>query len=293
MSANNPLMPQGSLEEQKPRNKSNIYIAVFAILAFHVVLLGALLLQGCQKSGTPTQTADNALNPLSSTNIPPAPDLGLSNPLSVPTGTASTLPPAPLPPPIGVNVTPGSSPGMDIASPPPPVMPPPVVTPPPPGATEHTIAQGDTFATIAKKYNLTINAIAKANPGVDSRKLKLGQKIKLPESGAGAVAAPSATADAGAIPASAAGHAAAADTYVVKKGDNLTKIAKAHGVTINQIKTANNLKTTSLQIGSKLKIPAKAGTNESVVPTPSAAAGPASASYVTPLPRVAHNTSRM
>jgi len=44
----------------------------------------------------------------------------------------------------------------------------------------HTIASGETFSTIARKYGVTVAALEAANPGVESSKLKIGQKINLP-----------------------------------------------------------------------------------------------------------------
>ena len=47
-------------------------------------------------------------------------------------------------------------------------------------------------------------------------------------------------------------------TYTVKKGDNLTDIAKEHGTTVEAIKKANSSlikNVNSIQIGWKLKIP--------------------------------------
>ncbi len=44
-------------------------------------------------------------------------------------------------------------------------------------------------------------------------------------------------------------------TVAVQKGDTLYKIASRHGVSIEQIKSANNLKNTRLSIGQKLTIP--------------------------------------
>jgi LysM repeat protein len=48
------------------------------------------------------------------------------------------------------------------------------------GANEYVIKGGDTFAKIARATGLTTEAIAAANPGVNSGKLHVGQKIKLP-----------------------------------------------------------------------------------------------------------------
>ena len=48
-----------------------------------------------------------------------------------------------------------------------------------------------------------------------------------------------------------------ATTYKVRSGDNLSKIAKRHGVTVNAIKKANNLTSDDIRVGQRLKIPAK------------------------------------
>ena len=49
------------------------------------------------------------------------------------------------------------------------------------GPDEYIIKAGDTFAKIARAQGTTIDAMQQVNPGVDSRSLKIGQKIKLPK----------------------------------------------------------------------------------------------------------------
>ena len=44
----------------------------------------------------------------------------------------------------------------------------------------HTIAKGDSFYTLGKKYNVGLKAIADANPGVNPNRLKIGDKVKIP-----------------------------------------------------------------------------------------------------------------
>lgn len=46
-------------------------------------------------------------------------------------------------------------------------------------------------------------------------------------------------------------------THTVRKGENLSKIAKRYGITIAQLKKANGLKSDKIDVGDKLKIPAK------------------------------------
>jgi LysM repeat protein len=53
-----------------------------------------------------------------------------------------------------------------------------------------------------------------------------------------------------------AGTASQPETlYVVKSGDSLTRIAKAHGTTVKALKAANGLQSDRIVVGAKLKIP--------------------------------------
>ena len=49
------------------------------------------------------------------------------------------------------------------------------------GPGEYVIKGGDTFAKIARAQGVSITDLQTVNPGVDSSKLKVGQKIKLPK----------------------------------------------------------------------------------------------------------------
>ena len=89
------------------------------------------------------------------------------------------------------------------------------------------IAAGDTLGTIAKKNGVSVKAIEEANPGIDAKKLQIGHKLQIPASAAVATAeAPKAGGEA------AAAASGDATIYVVKSGDNLVKIAKAHDTSV-------------------------------------------------------------
>ncbi len=45
---------------------------------------------------------------------------------------------------------------------------------------EYTVAAGDTLSGIARKAGVTLSALEAANPGVDSTRLRIGQKLKVP-----------------------------------------------------------------------------------------------------------------
>ncbi len=236
----NPLVPQGSLQEQSKR-KSQVRIIVFSILAIHVLLLGALLIQGCRPE-----------SPSTGSELPPPPTNIVDNSV-VPPPTNVALPP----PPTNVAL--------------PPLPPANVVEVPPAAPAEYVIQKGDTFAVLAKKYGVSVKAIQQANPGVDPTRLKIGQKIAIPPKPPGASAPASSSLQPG-----DAGAGPAESVYVVKKGDNLIRIASEHGVTVMAIRALNNLRTDQIKPGQKLKMPTKTGVAAApAAPAPSAPAGAA------------------
>ena len=161
------------------------------------------------------------------------------------------------PPPVDTNtVVMDTNPPPIAASNPPVVVAPPVVENP---GTEYVVVHGDTLGKIAKKNGVTLSALKAANPGVEPTKLRAGQKLTIPAGGT----APAVTGGPASIETGVGG-----ETYVVKSGDNLTKIAKAHGTTPKAIKAENNLTSDHIKVGQKLKIPAKA---EAAAPAPAPA----------------------
>lgn len=244
MNNQSPSAPQSSLLEQKNKGRDRVKIAVFVVLAIHGIGLMALLMQGCQK---PPETPPA---PTEETNAPPA--------FVEPT---NTVPPA-------TNVSAGSE--TQAVAPVNPVSIEPTPPPAPPvSGTEYVVAKGDSFSTMAKKFHVSIRAITDANPGVDSKKLKIGQKIQIP-----AVSAPSPAAPAGAVPAESSSPGASADqTYSVKSGDTLSSIAKEKHTTPKALRSANSLKTDRITVGQKLKIPVKASAPAAGAATPAEPSG--------------------
>ena len=123
------------------------------------------------------------------------------------------------------------------------------------GATEYVIVRGDTLDSIHKKFSVSVKAIEDANPGIVPTKLQPGKKIQIPAATAPVAGGTTTTttADTG-------------DVYVVKANDNLSKIATAHGTTIKAIEALNNMKTTKIKVGDKLKMPAAKATTTPASP---------------------------
>src|SRR2546430_5845122 len=109
MNTQSPLVPQGSLLDQKNKGRARVKIAVFFVLAIHGIGLLALLMQGCRREPSATTEGTNAVTQtLEASNV-----------------VAETNPPV-----LQSN------------------LPPVVEIPPSAGAaTDYTIVQGDNFST--------------------------------------------------------------------------------------------------------------------------------------------------
>lgn len=242
MNNSNPLIPQGTSLDQKNKGRARVRLAVFFVLAIHVVGLMALLMQGCKRD-TGTDTTATNTNTLAATTFEPtnAPPFA-----EIPPAATNVLSPLP---PVDPNALPATT-------------------------TEYTVVRGDSFYTIGKKFNVSIQAIQAANPTVDPLKIQPGQKLQIPPPAAAAPSAPAGTANLG------------EEIYTVKSGDTLSKIAATHNTTVKAIRDANNLKTDRIKVGDKLKIPKSSASPSSPatapttspaesVPTPTPAPGTA------------------
>ena len=96
----------------------------------------------------------------------------------------------------------------------------------------YIVKSGDSLWSIAKKFNISVTQLKNLN-NLTSNTLKIGQQLKVSE-----ITQP-----------------LKENQYVVKSGDNLYDIARNYGVTVDDIKNANNLTTNSLSIGQILTIP--------------------------------------
>jgi LysM repeat protein len=238
MSNPNPFVPKGSLLERQTQSRSRLKIGVSCVLAVSIIGLVAMLIQGCKRA--PDADTSNS-STMTDTNPVPA-DMS-TNPV-VDTN-------APAPAPTGTNVA------YTAPTPPPPPMPvpTPVVDNTAAAGSEYVVQSGDTLGKIAKHNGVSLKALEAANPGVDSKHLKVKQKLVIP-GGTGGTSANSATS--GAPDMSSGSSDSDVEMYTVKTGDTLSKIARTHGSSVKAIEAANNLSTTKINVGKKLKIPRKA-----------------------------------
>jgi LysM repeat protein len=254
-----PLVPQGSFEAMA-RGKSHVRIAFYTIVGVHLLVIGGLLILGCKRDDKEKDIAGEiapATNDLAAT-----PPFG-SDPAVVTPAAPTTIDTNLTPPPAVGATTPPPTGLANTGLTPVPPLPPVDFAPPKPVETsdsslrEHVIVKNDTLGSLAAKYGVSVKAIQAANPGVDPTRLRIGQKVKIPATAATEVR----NGGAGAASASA-------DAYVVKSGDNLGRIATAHGTTVRELQRLNNLSTTQIRVGQKLRLPPRSA------PTPGGTATP-------------------
>ena len=102
-----------------------------------------------------------------------------------------------------------------------------------PSEDTYIVKSGDTLYGIAKFFGLSVDELKRLN-NLTSNMLSIGQVLKVKDMG----------------------DASESDEYyVVKSGDNLYKIANLFGITVDELKKANNLTSNLLSIGQRLFIP--------------------------------------
>jgi membrane-bound lytic murein transglycosylase D len=111
---------------------------------------------------------------------------------------------------------------------------------------QHKVRRGQTVSTIARAYGVSMSSIISANNLRRPYRIYAGQTLMIPTVGGGTW-----TSAASDIVPDGSG------TYVVKRGDTLWEIARAHNVTLTGLKNANRLTSNRIYPGRKLIIPGK------------------------------------
>lgn len=150
----------------------------------------------------------------------------------------------------------------------------------------HKVQPNESLASIANIYGVTPEEIKSAN-SLRRNAVRTGQLLKIfVDSNSASVAEPANTSgqtdatstaqyatqqpaatqskyQAAAKKTAAKKAAPAVTTHKLQSGDNLSRLAKKYGVTVDAIKKANNMTSDNLRAGESIKIPTKAGAKAS------------------------------
>lgn len=225
-----PLIPNGSfLEQQIAGRRSKVRTVAVYVVGFHLLLLGAWLIQGCRHPHSAVGNTQSA-QIFGTSGI-------TSNGGILPTRPETNWSAAPRPslvqtkPPIGAtNVY-----ALSAA----------------PTTKDYRVAKGDTLSTIAMRNGITKKALTQANPRIELAKLKVGQLLRIPDSSQVALPTkhPASAEKSKALP------TGGDSLYTVKSGDTVAKVARSHGTTVKALRALNELKSDQLVVGKTLKLP--------------------------------------
>jgi murein DD-endopeptidase MepM/ murein hydrolase activator NlpD len=116
--------------------------------------------------------------------------------------------------------------------------------------TVHIVQRGETVYSIARRYGVNPDQMLALNGIADPRTLQVGQRLRIPQSGT-----PDGDASA------AVSHDADTPGYIehrVARGETLYGLARSYGVSLEALRTANNLSGDSvLREGTVLRVPAR------------------------------------
>lgn len=102
----------------------------------------------------------------------------------------------------------------------------------------HIVGKGDTIAAIARRYGVSQAELSSANH-LESSTIRVGQALTIPQRGAGNAPAP--------------GYR----QHKVRKGQTLDSIARRYGVSVADLRTANDMGASNMiKVGQTLRVPA-------------------------------------
>lgn len=112
---------------------------------------------------------------------------------------------------------------------------------------EHVVMRGETMSGIARRYGLSVRALADANPGLGTKaRLRVGQRLQVTGTGAAAVLAAGGTEGSG---------GGVARVHTVVSGETLSGLAGRYRTTVASLRDWNNLSASArIRVGQRLQV---------------------------------------
>lgn len=156
-----------------------------------------------------------------------------------------------------------------------------VVASAPAGFRVHIVQPGETAFRIARRYGISVEALAAANRLADPARLRAGQVLRIPGGSSASGGPPQrgiASAPASGRPAQSTARASVsrqAVGYVVRPGDTLYSLARRTGASVAEIQRLNGLRDDRIHVGRVLRLPGQPTAGAPGVPQPVAEPSPA------------------
>lgn len=149
--------------------------------------------------------------------------------------------------------------------------------------TTYTVVKGDALIKIANRFDVTVGELQQWN-NLSGTLIYVGQVLKVSAPGQTVVVTAPPTNPTTTVPVQPTTPAptTATGNYTVVAGDSLSKIGVQFGMTVQELKTLNNLTSDMIYVGQTLKVKAKADTTAPTTPSqPSQPPAPANPAPVT------------
>lgn len=121
----------------------------------------------------------------------------------------------------------------------------------------HTVQAGENLTSIAARFGLSVDALAKANSIVNMNNIYAGQVLKIPQTtdvNSNNAPAPATTGE---------------QAYIVQRGETLSGLATRFGVSLYELASSNKLSVMDyIYIGQTLRIPNTRASQPAVAPAP-------------------------
>src|SRR5574337_573176 len=114
-------------------------------------------------------------------------------------------------------------------------------------ATTHVVQPGETLYRIARRYGVSVSALAAYNHLSDPTRLSVGLVLRIPPTGTKVVQSQR-------LPTKPAPPQTVTYRYTVSRGDTLALIAGRYGITVQNLMRANGLQSNLIHPGQRLII---------------------------------------
>lgn len=113
----------------------------------------------------------------------------------------------------------------------------------------HVVQSGDNLYTIARRYGTTIQELSRLNNLRRGRILKVGMRLRLPSD-------ESSSSDSKSASVRSSRRTASTKVHIVRRGENLSRIAERYNVAVSDIRKKNRIRNpSSVMAGARLVIP--------------------------------------
>ena len=122
--------------------------------------------------------------------------------------------------------------------------------------------RGESYASIAKRFGVTVAALRSANGVSHRKKSASGATLLIPASGQGGVQLASLENPVGITPPTPSRSARRTTgarpnvrTHKIRSGDTLSSLARRYGTSVEALRALNNMKGSKLKVGAQLRVP--------------------------------------